>query len=42
MTMTIGMLAQASSVTIDTIRYYERLGLIMPDAGPKQDQGQAK
>lgn len=31
MAMTIGMLAQASGVTIDTVRYYERQGLISPD-----------
>ncbi|MEQ9110347.1 MAG: heavy metal-responsive transcriptional regulator [Rhodospirillaceae bacterium] len=40
MTMTIGMLANAAGVKIDTIRYYERQGLVEPesrtDAGYRQ------
>lgn len=31
-TLTIGKLAQASNVQIDTIRYYERRGLLTPES----------
>ena len=31
-TLTIGKLARASHVKIDTIRYYERQGLVSPEA----------
>jgi DNA-binding transcriptional MerR regulator len=30
--LTIGKLARASEVKIDTIRYYERQGLVTPEA----------
>lgn len=29
-TLTIGKLAKACDVTVDTVRYYERMGLILP------------
>lgn len=31
MTLTIGKLAKACEVNIDTVRYYERVGLILPE-----------
>lgn len=35
--LTIGKLAKATNASIDTIRYYERMGLVSPDARSAHD-----